>query len=77
MEATVEIEAGAPQLRRESRRSATPPSIFICAPRWKVAERAYAIWQASGCPRGCDLEHWFQAERELTTSPFALRTPPR
>jgi len=23
---------------------------------------AYNIWQAEGCPGGCDYEHWFKAE---------------
>ena len=31
----------------------------------QVAERAYQIWQESGCPHGRDWEHWLQAEREL------------
>jgi hypothetical protein len=30
-----------------------------------VEERAYAIWQAAGCPDGNALSHWLQAEREL------------
>ncbi len=42
-----------------------------------IARRAHAIWEAAGRPEGADWEHWFQAERELTTSPFASRTPPR
>ncbi len=31
----------------------------------EVARRAYDIWQAAGCPQGCDKEHWQQAEAEL------------
>jgi hypothetical protein len=31
----------------------------------KVAERAYQIWLASGCPQGHHEQDWFQAEREL------------
>jgi hypothetical protein len=30
-----------------------------------IAQRAYEIWKASGCPNGKDQEHWFRAEREL------------
>jgi hypothetical protein len=43
----------------------------------RIAARAYEIWQATGRPSGHDQEHWFQAERELSTSPLAARTPPR
>jgi hypothetical protein len=31
-----------------------------------IAQRAYEIWQESGCPEGCEQEHWYQAEAELT-----------
>jgi Protein of unknown function (DUF2934) len=34
-------------------------------PHQKVAERAYQIWLASGCPPGHHEQDWFQAEREL------------
>ena len=30
-----------------------------------IAQRAYEIWQESGCPEGCEQEHWYQAEAEL------------
>jgi hypothetical protein len=30
-----------------------------------IATRAYEIWQERGCPAGLDLDHWFEAEREL------------
>ena len=43
----------------------------------EIARRAYNIWVAAGRVHGADQEHWFQAERELMTSPFASRTPPR
>ncbi len=33
----------------------------------KIAERAYQIWQAAGCPHGQHEDHWYQAERELRT----------
>lgn len=32
----------------------------------EVRERAYRIWEKEGKPHGCDLEHWLQAERELS-----------
>ncbi|CAN5521649.1 hypothetical protein BH11CYA1_BH11CYA1_03370 [soil metagenome] len=31
----------------------------------QVAQRAYEIWQASGCEHGRDAEHWLAAEHEL------------
>ncbi len=31
----------------------------------RIRERAYAIWQASGCPEGKEHEHWLQAEAEI------------
>ena len=30
-----------------------------------IATRAYEIWLESGCPEGCEQEHWYRAEREL------------
>jgi hypothetical protein len=33
----------------------------------QIAARAHEIWEASGRPQGCDLNHWLQAEAELTT----------
>jgi hypothetical protein len=30
-----------------------------------IRARAYAIWEASGCPSGLDQEHWFQAANEI------------
>ena len=31
----------------------------------RINRRAYEIWEAHGCPHGCDQEHWLQAEREV------------
>ena len=31
-----------------------------------IAHRAWEIWQREGCPEGRALEHWLQAERELS-----------
>jgi hypothetical protein len=33
----------------------------------QIAARAREIREASGRPQGCDLNHWLQAEAELTT----------
>ena len=30
-----------------------------------IARRAFEIWEREGCPDGCDLRHWLQAEQEL------------
>lgn len=34
-----------------------------------IARRAYEIWEREGCPEGCDLKHWLQAEQELRADP--------
>lgn len=36
--------------------------------RDEIANRAYAIWQARGCPPGDGAEDWRAAERELLTA---------
>jgi hypothetical protein len=41
--------------------SATHASV----PMEKVAMRAYQKWLQSGCPHGCDKQHWLEAEAEL------------
>lgn len=33
-----------------------------------IARRARAIWAARGCPAGCDVEIWLEAEREITAA---------
>jgi hypothetical protein len=40
-----------------------PPSV----PHEKIAMRAYEKWLKSGCPHGCDRQHWLEAEQELRT----------
>ena len=32
-----------------------------------IEKRAWEIWQNEGCPTGRELEHWLQAERELSS----------
>ena len=32
----------------------------------RIRQRAYELWEASGCPQGREAEHWLQAERELS-----------
>jgi hypothetical protein len=31
----------------------------------QIAALAHAIWIDRGCPVGCDVEHWLEAERQL------------
>jgi len=31
----------------------------------RIAERAFILYLESGCKHGNDLEHWFEAEREV------------
>jgi hypothetical protein len=31
----------------------------------KIARRAHEIWETSGRPEGCEVQHWLQAEKEL------------
>lgn len=40
-----------------------------------ISERARDIWNARGCPSGCDDEIWYQAERELSTPTAAANAP--
>ena len=43
-------------------------SASVQEPLAKVAieKRAWEIWQNEGCPMGRELEHWLQAEQELS-----------
>lgn len=38
----------------------------------RVRERAYEIWQKAGCPEGKAVEHWLQAEAEITAEEQGL-----
>jgi Protein of unknown function (DUF2934) len=31
----------------------------------QIAGKAHEIWLAKGCPQGCDLENWLEAEQQL------------
>ena len=35
----------------------------------RIEQRAYVLFQACGCEHGHDLEHWLEAERQITGSP--------
>lgn len=36
----------------------------------RIRLRAYAIWQAEGCPSGEELRHWLMAVAELQKTPL-------
>ncbi len=40
-----------------------------------VAQRAYAIWQARGCPKGDGQEDWQAAETQLMAEAARQRRP--
>ncbi len=42
----------------------------------KLSLRAFQIWEAAGRPAGRDLEHWLQAELELSILPESQKTKP-
>ncbi len=68
----------ATQARADARQGAMQASATGGPSQAQIAERAYQIWKANGCPAGRDREHWFQAERELrTTEPPSRNTARR
>jgi len=38
----------------------------------KIRVRAHQLWEESGRPHGQDLEHWFQAEKEMLLNSAAV-----
>lgn len=37
-----------------------------------IRARAYALWEAAGCPEGSHEEHWLEALRQLTEEAEAV-----
>jgi hypothetical protein len=70
--ATVQKSQFAAQ-KNEARNAAAAKATTAILPD-RIAARAYEIWQANGRPVGRDLDHWFQAERELRASQVARTT---
>jgi hypothetical protein len=70
--AVAKIRAAGAKTSAETTKAAAPAAGGAVPPE-KIAERAYQIWQESGCPDGRDREHWFQAERELRDARPASR----
>lgn len=56
-------------MKTEKSSSASPAERLAPAGQQQIAERARAIWEERGRPEGRDLEHWFEAERELRRGP--------
>jgi len=40
-----------------------------------IEKRSYMIWERQGRPHGHDLEHWLQAEQELTQETMTPSEP--
>jgi hypothetical protein len=47
--------------------AATRAAPVAAIDRGQVAELAYALWQARGCPDGQDEQIWLEAEQQLLT----------
>ena len=50
---------------REAASGITGASTRPAPTREQVQELAHAIWTDRGCPQGCDVEIWLEAERQL------------
>jgi hypothetical protein len=54
----------------------TSTAPYSTASQDEIACRAREIWNARGCPDGCDVEIWLEAERQLTSpAPVAAALP--
>jgi hypothetical protein len=61
--------------KRTSRQPASAVTPVPAAPeptREQVQVLAHAIWMDRGCPQGCDVEIWLEAERQLRAQPGPL-----
>ena len=45
--------------------TAQSPTRAGTANREAIAQKAYDLYLRAGCPQGCELQHWLQAEKEL------------
>jgi hypothetical protein len=34
----------------------------------EIARQAYLLWEQRGCPQGCDVEFWLEAERQILSA---------
>ena len=51
---------------RAGSREAQPRDAQVIA---RIRQRAYGLFEAGGFEHGHDLEHWLEAERQITDSP--------
>lgn len=54
-----------PDSKTESFAKSTPADVSEPVNQQDVAELAYELWQARGCPDGSPEVDWFRAEQEL------------
>ena len=57
---------------RQPASTATPAPSAPEPTREQVQVLAHAIWADRGCPEGCDVEIWLEAERQLGAKPRPL-----
>jgi hypothetical protein len=57
-------KAGTATPRARTERIVEPKGI-VSPSQQQIAERAYKIWLAKGCPAGEDVVHWHEAEAQL------------
>ena len=55
--------------KADTTQAAIPEQIMSDDLREQIAKRAYELYLDRGCRPGCDLEDWFDAEREMLASP--------
>ena len=48
-----------------------------CKMHEQVQRRAYAMWEADGCPEGRDQAYWFKAVSEIAAEAATTIKPPR
>jgi ribonuclease I len=53
----------------EPRNSTTSSTANAAIPHDAIARLAFQNWQKHGCPVGDDQRDWFEAERELKSTP--------
>ena len=57
--------AGEPDSNAESLDDSAPTNVSEPVDQQEIAELAYELWHARGCPDGSPDEDWFRAEQEL------------
>lgn len=54
-----------PDAKTESLDKSAPANVSEPVNQQEIAELAYDLWQARGCPDGSPDEDWFRAEQEF------------